>query len=586
MRHLVLKCVLFFSFCLTSLVHAQQGVLPLNRGWMMESEAHYVQGKGFLLAPNLLMYESDTVLKALYIPADSIRKFENLQSEPLQMAYGMATSMRPWLENGHPLRQNGTYYNASNRRRETTGGFGNWLRNYHTHKSFLQVEREPQGDEPLFRLYIDPLLNLQVGKLSGDTSSERLYVNTRGVHARGDIGTKISFETSFLENQAFFPAYLDSFAIEQLVIPGAGRWKTFKRTGYDYASATGLLTYAPTRFFSAQIGHGKLVVGDGYRSLLLSDNGMNYPFARLTTRFGNFQYTNIYASLMNLIPGGTQTPVGTERLFQKKIAAFQHLAWRPVRALEVSLFQGIMWGHTNDRNQQQFGFNYFNPLIFSALPVYGLHNERNFLIGFNLRADLFRCLTLYAQGMMDEKGSGGAMRNKTGYQLGARYFNMFGVKHLHAQVEYNAVRPYAYQASDSLQAWTHYNQPLAHPLGANFTELVGFLNYRWKDIFLEARFSTATVGRDSSGVNWGSNVFLSDRSAQLGFEADGNKTGQGVSNTITTLDVHVGYTISHASNLNVVLGYTARENSAKLAPPVKMIYFSLRTSLSNFYTDF
>ena len=49
-----------------------------------------------------------------------------------------------------------------------------------------------------------------------------------------------------------------------------------------------------------QFGHGKHFIGDGYRSLFLSDNSFNYPFLRIETKLGKLQYTNLYAELQDI----------------------------------------------------------------------------------------------------------------------------------------------------------------------------------------------------------------------------------------------------------------------------------------------
>lgn len=59
--------------------------------------------------------------------------------------------------------------------------------------------------------------------------------------------------------------------------------------------ASGYVSYSSNKHFNFQVGHGKHFVGDGYRSLLLSDNALNYPYARITSTFGKLQYTNLYA---------------------------------------------------------------------------------------------------------------------------------------------------------------------------------------------------------------------------------------------------------------------------------------------------
>ena len=73
-----------------------------------------------------------------------------------------------------------------------------------------------------------------------------------------------------------------------------------------------------------------------------------------------------------------------------------------------------------------------------------------------------------------------ALNCKTGFQLGYKAFDFFYIPRLTMQMEYNFVRPYTYAHHNPQQNYGHYNQPLAHPLGANFSELLLMTNYKWK----------------------------------------------------------------------------------------------------------
>lgn len=44
----------------------------------------------------------------------------------------------------------------------------------------------------------------------------------------------------------------------------------------------------------------------------------------------------------------------------------------------------------------------------------------------------------------------------------------FKVKRLNYLAEFNTARPYTYAHFDRLSNYSNYNQPLAHPFGANF----------------------------------------------------------------------------------------------------------------------
>lgn len=577
-----MRKLILLLFLIPLSTFSQNGNLPLNDQWMTETEAMMVKSKGFNFPTPLLRYETDTLLHALITNTDSLKPME----EPTIVAWPAQTSFRPIMEQGHGLRH---YYNYHNRTRPSNAisdpGLRErkrliyWIADYHQSKSLLQVEKPAQGEIPYFRLYIDPLLNLQYNSLLNDTSSETLYTNGRGVTARGDIGSKVSFETSFWENQAFLPAYQDSFALEYGVIPGMGRWKKFKDTGYDYAMASGFLSWSVCRFFNVQLGHGKHFIGDGVRSLLLSDNSFNYPYARFTGWIGKnktMQYTVMYASLMNLTDGGVTTPPGTERLFQKKSAVFHHFSWKFLRTFEISLFQGAIYEHADSMNKQDLGFSYFNPIMFIGPAQYGLKDTNNYVLGATFRADLFRTLTLYGQFVLDEAGSGN--RAKNGYQLGLRYFNVFTVKHLHLRIEYNNVNNFTYAHEDQLQSWSHYNQALAHPLGAGFYEVNGSLFYKYRDFFFHGKYFWAHAHVDSLYANGGTDIFKSDAVVNTALTSAAY---------LTTIDVHIGWMISYASNLNLSVGYRSRklDKQGNLAT-TSLVYVSLQTSLSNQSFDF
>ena len=60
------------------------------------------------------------------------------------------------------------------------------------------------------------------------------------------------------------------------ILPGQGvsRVSSWNRTtrDLDYAMANGHVSFQTSKHFNFQFGHGKHFIGDGYRSMLLSDN--------------------------------------------------------------------------------------------------------------------------------------------------------------------------------------------------------------------------------------------------------------------------------------------------------------------------
>jgi hypothetical protein len=66
------------------------------------------------------------------------------------------------------------------------------------------------------------------------------------------------------------------------------------------------------------------------------------------------------------------------------------------------------------------------------------------------------------------------------------------------------------------------NQELAHLLGAGFKEFVAILDYRYYIIVLNYKFNYAITSRDTSGFNFGDDIFKSDITASQAMDSFGN----------------------------------------------------------------
>ena len=86
--------------------------------------------------------------------------------------------------------------------------------------------------------------------------------------------------------------------------------------GYDYFDAEGYVGLDVSRNVALELGHGKHMLGNGMRSLLLSDTGDNYFYVKLNTRIWKLQYQNIWAELNAL---STRSLGGDELLSKNKI---------------------------------------------------------------------------------------------------------------------------------------------------------------------------------------------------------------------------------------------------------------------------
>ncbi len=435
-----------------------------------------------------------------------------------------------------------------------------------------------------FYATIDPLFNFQASM--DHTDSDKKYTqNTRGILIQGNVGSKFAFASIFWENQASLPYYLRQYVNDNYVIPGNGRPKGFGINSYDFSTSEAYLTYAFSQHFSIQGGYGKNFIGDGYRSLLLSDNSFVYPYLRFTTTFWHIQYTNLYTEFQDPFTSYATTVGNVENLIQRKAGAFQYLSWNIVPQVEFGLFQGLIWTAGDQYNHMAFNFNYFDPIIGVNAATYGLGNTNNVLLGSTINYKICKHVMTYGQLLVDDFPQNGNIHsfyNRTGYQLGAKYYNKYG----EVQVEYNQVRPYTYSSSDSLQNYSHYDQSLADPLGANFKEFIAIVNLRYHHFSIHLQGNHAMEGLDSTKTNYGNNMFLPDSKPTL--PSTNVQMLQGVKSTLNYIDFHISYLMNPRTNMNFTIGISRRTltNSLNNQPNMTLIYVGFRTSIENFYTDF
>ena len=471
---------------------------------------------------------------------------------------------------------------------------------WYLRKTFSEHFIVLEGDD--YKVIASPIINLSKGKELIDSKST--FTNSRGYLIEGDLGKKISFATSFVENQAIFPNYLDESIRKNNVVPGQGYARDFKETGFDYAMSSGYVTYRPNNMFALQFGHGKNFIGDGYRSLLLSDNTFNYPYLKIQTTFWKVQYTNLYAELMDINYFATHgLPNWDQMGYPKKYMSAHYLSLNATKKLNISLYEAVIWRMNHAPGSSGFDVNYLNPIAMLRPIEFSVNSPDNVLVGVNTKY-AFESSYMYGQLVLDEfsitdlRANDGFWANKIGYQLGYKIFDPFNIDRLTLQTEYNYVRPYTYAHHNPQQNYAHYNQPLAHPLGANFSELLFMANYKWKRFEIDAKIMFAKYGGDVKGetVSYGSNVYFSTgnyaQEAGLVGMGSGRPSDYGIEmyqGNLTTIDcksLNVSYIINPYTNLKINVGLTLR-NSHNDDEDVKsqFINFGIMSDLFNHYYD-
>lgn len=414
-----------------------------------------------------------------------------------------------------------------------------------------------------FILKINPVLHFELGK-ERDMDELRFF-NTRGAELRGSIRKKIGFYTYLTDNQQRNMSYVQQKIGENpQAVPGEGFYKDFKGTAVDYFTARGYIVFNVLNHIDVSFGHDKHFLGNGIRSFFLSDYGNNYLFLKLHTTIWRISYTNLFTEMTATYDRGG------DRLLNKKYGVFHHLNFNVAYWLDLGLFEGVIFERDN-----HFELQYLNPIIFYRSIEQELGSPDNVVVGMDFKANLLRRFQLYGQLLFDEfnlnqlRSRTGWWANKFAFQTGIKYIDVFGISNLDALIEFNWARPYTYTHNTSGTSYTHYNQPLAHPLGANFREFISQLRYQiLPELSAKARLMYAVKGTDDATSNWGGNIFIPnvDENGNLAVQQEfGNELTQGVKQKITLLDLLISYQIKHQLffDLNVIARNMRSDNSTQ-----------------------
>jgi hypothetical protein len=422
---------------------------------------------------------------------------------------------------------------------------------------------------PHFAFAVNPAIQIRLGGSLTDEATKKdkfKYVTSKGFEIRGQVDDIFGFYALFLSEQGNFPNYVQDYIRRTQTPPGAGYWKEYKRGGYDYFLAKGYVTITPSKHFHMQFGYDNNFIGDGIRSMFLSDFGANYLFLKLNTNVWKFNYQNIFAELTKYYPRGG------DRLLTKKYMAMHHLSINVTKNVNIGVFESVMF-----RRENTFELQYLNPVIFYRSIEQALGSPDNAFIGFDFKVNIPKHVQIYGQLLLDEFNfskefsTPGKSKiyslfhprkwwgNKFAAQLGVKYIDAFGVDHLDLQLEANIARPYTYSHYDTITSWTHYNQPLAHPLGANFKEIIFQVKYQpIQKLFLSSRFIYDNKGEDNDTTNWGGNPYKVYGTFEREF---GNTTGQGVNAKTFYVDFVATYEPWH--NIFVDLTYVYRKKKSE-----------------------
>src|SRR5260221_2104944 len=400
-------------------------------------------------------------------------------------------------------------------------------------------------DIPDFDLHINPVLYFGTGNDS--RLSESLFTNTRGVEIRGMIDRKIGFYTFLSDNQAVLPSYVHDQMVLNPVVPHETFWKTFKTNGVDFFQARAYIDFNLSKHIYVQFGNDRTFIGNGYRSLIFSDYGPPNLFLRTNVKVWKinylFQLNRMTADAFGSIAGSS------DGRYPEKFMAFHQVSVNIGKKFNLGLFESVIFSPRDSVNKSGFDLSYLNPVIFYRAIEQQSGSPDNVIVGTDFKWNAVRRLSFYGQVTIDEvklshlKAWDGWWANKFGGQLGLKYVDVAGIENLDVQLEMNSVTPYTYSHHKQYGGDDDYCPPIAHPLGAKFQKFVGVLRYQpLPTLNMLAKAFYAKNGRATAGGDLGREILKNNKSHQNDF---GNTIGQGVSNTLTFVDLTASFQVRH-----------------------------------------
>ncbi len=440
-------------------------------------------------------------------------------------------------------------------RAETSTSKKPFLKHFYKKKSDLLYV-----DEPEFDLHVSPVLYAGIGKDSN--LGDPMFINMRGVEMRGMIDRKIGFYTFLGENQSVLPSYVQSGLAGNAVIPHELFWKKFKDNGVDFFQVRAYIDFNLTKHINFQFGQDRTNIGNGYRSLIFSDFAPTSLFMRANVKVWKinylFQLNRVAADVNASVGGSGQGP------YPMKYIAFHHASINIGKKFNLGLFESVVF---DADSSSHFDASYLNPVIFYRAIEQQFGSTDNVLVGADFKWNAIKKLSFYGQFVLDEfvldqiKSGDGWWANKFAIQGGLKYIDVAGISNLDLQLEANVVRPFTYSHNSDYGSYTNYRQPMAHPLGANFNEMVGIVRYQpLPRLHLTFKGFYAQKGQDVDATNNEGGDPLKNNNTRV--SDYGNTIGQGVQNKIMYVDLTASYMLKH--NFFIDVKHIQRDSKSDL----------------------
>ncbi len=424
------------------------------------------------------------------------------------------------------------------------------------------------------RVIVNPVIS-SVYKITNDNGNT-LSDHELGMHTILSAGTKLSLQALYTFNFTRLPEYISSKIDTLKYVPHHGSFRSDNHA-YNWNNVKANILFHPFEFLDLQAGFGINRFGNGYRSLFLSGNTHAYPYLRADV----YTWKIHYSYLVGLFHDIHEYSPPFER--KNKYAAFHYLRWDINTRFQVNLFETVVWAADDSTMQRGFDINYLNPVVFFRPVEFSTGSPDNVLLGIGTRLRLFDDTFIYGQFILDEfnfqlvRQRNGWWGVKFGYQAGIMLPRFCRVPGLFTRVEINTVRPYTYSHSFTAKSFGHYNQPLAHPLGSNFIEILNHTTFRKNRLILQNKFFFQQYGIEDPGLNYGNDIYKSNTVRARDYN---NELLQPQAVQLLINDFSADYILHPLWNLRLTGGVFTRTGLQSENTPILYFYMGLRTGLS------
>ncbi len=341
---------------------------------------------------------------------------------------------------------------------------------------------------------------------------------------RASIGVGMSFQTKRWYNRTQF---LSGWSARETIDQEHPAFlPEHNRSYYWFNDVRTRTHFRASKNVDLSFGIDNHFIGEGYRSLLLSNQNAPTPFVMMRVNFWKLEYGLLYQAYHETDTSGNLW----------KFNAQHYLSWNATKNFNLTLVEQVVFQPKDGPFVRGFEVEYLNPIVFFRPQEYSLGSSDNVILGLQTSYRIGKH-KIYGQLSLDEfvldeiKKKSRWWANKYGAQLGVRGTIKNNVSYL---VEGSFVRPYTYSHVNAGQNVGNMGLPTGHPLGSNFAELLSVVSFRHKIsnsedgyIFLNHKVFAAfqLKGFDADSLSWGGDIYESYVFRPKEYE---NTIGQGI----------------------------------------------------------